>query len=332
MSRNDLGEIIVTYSDGSWRYFAAMDSILLVDAYHELLEKEGKRKAIVPEVISEIETPDNSDVKDEIKDQDIKTANETKGELDNESQLAGENRLIKLTERRLTLTERIRRVESGYIQLTEKEMRKVREELMEVDAEITAWNQLPQEESEFPELNYVLEDNRQHKFEPDETRSEDPCYIAVVVDTLINQTKTRTEPQYFFEVVNESEKMLEVSASIVRLNESYVLHLYFEFYSLNADTIGPLYNGAQLGVLFVDGNNLLLKNATVETGRKQAIGQSYLYTGRYILDKDAIKALTKNYIDAIRVDWASGEATYNLYQIDLLQDQLKCLLNYTTDQ
>lgn len=62
MSRNDRGEVIVTYRDGSWRYMMPSDSIILRDAYNHFKMREAQSNKLVEPLNEESTTPTEDSV------------------------------------------------------------------------------------------------------------------------------------------------------------------------------------------------------------------------------------------------------------------------------
>ena len=343
ISRNDKGEVVVTYKDGSWRYFMASDSILLVEEYQTFVREERQPASQeVKEPVQEEEivpSPENSvqDPIPEATDNESTTIEDLPNEtiVFDESQFTeNEQKILDLTERRLTLTERLRRVESGYIQLTEKEIRKVRTELAEINNELNVLSgtqQAGQESIGIPSYGYNRDD---YIFKlNDREQIETNCNVAVERDEFTKRKVAKVAREFFYQYTPDEMRIhlkdghfLEAYSSLTQTNGNTILTINTVINSRSPQSgYGILDKGARIKIKFLNGDVISLFNSIRDEGRRDMVQHKYYYTGRYVIDKDAMKALSRNDIDTIRITWSTGYEDYEIYQVNLLKKQLACL-------
>ena len=333
ISRNANEDVVVTYKDGSWRYFIASDSVLLFEEYQNFMFRE--KQAAMPVIVKEesiFTTPQKVLEESTIANKVTESAQEP-DMLAPEVQEQNELQKLELKERRLTLTERIRRVESGYIQLTEKDLKKIRDELDEINATLASLepsiNEL--EEGQLIDLGYRRSD---FAFDVNvKTDLKDQCNVIKKYDEFTARNLAQVEPQFFFHYTPEemrshlkSGHYLEANVSVKQSNGITNLLISFVVNSRNAKRdFGILEEKAQLRVKFINGQTLILFNTIRDVGRLIPDKNQFVYTGRYVLDANAIKNFEKDGIDTIRVSWSVGYEDYNIYFVDVIKEQLACL-------
>ena len=332
ISRNNEGEVIVTYKDGSWRYFMGSDSILLVNEFRAFVNEERQPMLTEPPNMDQNE---NEEVFADTMEWDEDLLSETIAE---ERIVFTENeaKILALTERRLTLTERLRRVESGYLQLSEKELKKVREELISVNYELLGLNEEQKElttESEPSASVSELYDRNKYMFKIGEKENHAECHVIIERDNFTNKKLARLERAYLFQYTPEEMRphlkgghYLDAYSSMSRTNGSTILNIQVDIFSRGAKSgYGSLDKGSRMKIKFISGDVLSLFNTRADLGKKDVLENEYSYTGRYNLDKDAMKLLMKHDIDSIRITWSAGYEDYDVYHVDLIKKQLICL-------
>ncbi len=88
---------------------------------------------------------------------------------------------------------------------------------------------------------------------------------------------------------------------------------------------GYLERHSRLFITFMNGDELVLLNNLLNLGsfdRKKGV---VLFRGQYSLNVYSQNKIKKNPIDKIRIEWAKGYEDYDVYHVDLLQKQFKCL-------
>ena len=88
---------------------------------------------------------------------------------------------------------------------------------------------------------------------------------------------------------------------------------------------GYLERHSRLFITFMNGEELVLLNNLLNLGTINKKKGTVLFRGQYALNVYAQNKIKKNPIDKIRIEWAKGYEDYQIYHIDLLQKQFKCL-------
>ncbi len=324
VSRNDRGEVIVTYSDGSWRYFTQSDSILLVEELEAFVKAERQPDV---KVESQSNPTDNESIKQA---SDIQTDDISAKQIKE-----NEEKILRLTERRLTLTERLRRVNSGYLQLSEKEIRKVNEELRLLNAELNELSGQPELiDDQPPIVSTPKKYNRNdYVFSPSTKSTKSECDVMVELDQLTGEKIFSIGEKFFFRYTPEElveylngEPFIEAFIELVRSEQLTTILIHVNINSRKTlGEYGGLGQNSQLKVVLLNGDIVSLYNATADSGRQMESGNKFEFTGKYALEEDAVKKLSKHEIDKINIEWLAGNEEYEVYQVDLLKIQLKCL-------
>jgi hypothetical protein len=84
---------------------------------------------------------------------------------------------------------------------------------------------------------------------------------------------------------------------------------------------GILPQNAQVILKFIDGSTYSIYNQQSDNGRSDAEGQSFLFEGRFLLDRDVQKKIKGQELDKMRIHWANGYDDYEVYDIRLLMRQ-----------
>ena len=330
ISRNDDGEMIITFKDGSWRYFTSTDSILMQSEYADFkkaeshIEIDGESGNEAHETqIDKFTEAEKIEIQNPVDDEEI--LGEDKLEVD---LTADEMEILELTERRLTLTERLRRVESGYINLSEKDIKKVKEELIEINSKLNAFSGI--EDSQKKVNSY---DRNNYVFTPADKKFDD-CDISIEQDQFTNKKIAAARRGYFFQYTPEELRShlkgghyLDAYASVAHVGGNTILSLFTEIFSKGKQSgYGVLAKGASIRIKLTNGEVITLYNAKHDAGRRNIAEHKYYYTGRYTIDKDSIKRLRKHDIDTIRINWSVGYEDYEVFHVSVIRDQLNCLL------
>lgn len=335
ISRNASGEVVVTYKDGSWRYFMASDSLMLMQEYYAFKESERPKVHEQVEVVDPVKTAKelpqhvDQDEKQEVESiEDVKV-------VEDAAISEGEGKLLELMERRLTLTERLRRVESGYIDLSDKEIGKVREELAGLNLEIDQLTAIPSDniEPQTSKKGYRREEFRFNTKEQNVVKSD--CKVVREHDEFSNIDIQRVGPEdFFYHTPKEMQDILKGHHYMDVLTSVQMARgiptLLFDFiFNVNAKKLKDISfdKNALVKIKFVNGEVLILRNLVDENSRYYADLNTRRIVGRYLLDSRALKSLKKYEIDTIRVTWSYGVEDYTIYNVDLIKNQLNCLFD-----
>ena len=100
-------------------------------------------------------------------------------------------------------------------------------------------------------------------------------------------------------------------------------------FSINSSTAkkdyGQLNANAACVVYFLSGETITLKNTKADSGRRDSSSGSTIYEGIYILDSRQVKMLESNLTSKIRVVWSTGYEDYEVQDLALIANQIKCL-------
>lgn len=321
------------------------DTVLLKSEYERFRIDELRATDVENEIAVPVETSDEIEPENTVSAEVPENATVIPS---NEIEIDEEHNA--LIERRLTLSERLRRVEAGYIKLKDKELRKLQEELAEVDAQLQAKTNTQ------PPSGDVIEEEvvRVIDSEPIPSKSEDgykqdqyrfemvdrnypstPCAVEKERDAFNNKLRAYVAPTYFFHFTPEQMRIqlkgkhyMDAHASIAKINDQLVLRMMYEIRTANRrSSYGKLEAGSRISFKLSNGEQVPLYHVGDEAGSYDEVNNIYRYEGRYLIDKDAEKQLSKHYVDGARVFWSVGFEDYTIYQVDCLQNQLKCLLN-----
>lgn len=107
---------------------------------------------------------------------------------------------------------------------------------------------------------------------------------------------------------------------------TYYLSLTF---SINSSTArkdyGQLGSNSACVVYLLSGETITLKNTKADSGRRDSSTGLTFYEGIYILDNRQVKMLSSNLISKIRVVWSTGYEDYEVQDLALIGNQIKCL-------
>ncbi|HHB78450.1 MAG TPA: hypothetical protein ENK85_04375 [Saprospiraceae bacterium] len=173
-----------------------------------------------------------------------------------------------------------------------------------------------------------LEDNRM--FNPPDF----PCKKAFDgTDPVLNKHRIEYEEQLFFSHQPDLVPLIDgqpylLCSSYFTLVEGgqYFLNLNIKIHSKNPrQSFGYLERGSRLIITFLDGEELTLQNNVLHLGVINRKKGTVLYRGQYSLNIYAQNKIKKQPIDKVRIEWSKGYDDYDIFYVDLLQNQLKCL-------
>ncbi len=116
------------------------------------------------------------------------------------------------------------------------------------------------------------------------------------------------------------EAYLAVSGSIT------FLHLVFTINDPSAwRSFGGFDQTSRTSLKLVDETTFPLVNIHPDEGQTDESGQVTTYHAQFPLDNGLLKHLQTAEVDKIRFGWKKGYEDYDVYNVDLLRRQLKCL-------
>ncbi|MEN9612444.1 MAG: hypothetical protein RLZZ628_3258 [Bacteroidota bacterium] len=136
---------------------------------------------------------------------------------------------------------------------------------------------------------------------------------------------THTEDFMRATMGNKDYITCEVQVSQVQGGFTY-LNLIFKIASRDAQrTFGLLDKGSPISFKYINGKNSTFSNTKTDIGVIDPSGQFTVYKATCELAGSASKVLKENELDVIRVAWSAGFEDYEIVNMDVIQDLLKCL-------
>ncbi len=137
---------------------------------------------------------------------------------------------------------------------------------------------------------------------------------------LFTYTQDKLKP-YFKE-----DDFMHCNSLLTKVGGNYYLTLKIRMKSKSANrNYGQLSANAEMKVEFIDGTQIIGTNILQDNGSIEAYSGHTLYTGVYVISKDDLNDLGDNLIDNIGIFWSTGYEQYDIYNIDFLIHQVKCL-------
>ncbi len=130
----------------------------------------------------------------------------------------------------------------------------------------------------------------------------------------------------FMKSVLAGKPHITCDAQISATGTMVLLNLHFTILEQNArKTFGGFNKGSQAILKLIDGTAFTLSNLRQDGGETDDSGKVTTFFAQFALDKTLMKKLKQIEVDKIRVAWNRGFEDYEIYNVDLLQRQLKCL-------
>ena len=105
-----------------------------------------------------------------------------------------------------------------------------------------------------------------------------------------------------------------------------LLNLHYSISTRDAlRTFGGLSQGSLLTLKFINGGKVKLVNTKDVTGQFDPLTERHTFVAQYIVNSGQEKLLRKSEVDKVRVIWKTGFEDYEVYDVDFLKNQLKCL-------
>ncbi len=136
---------------------------------------------------------------------------------------------------------------------------------------------------------------------------------------------THTEDFMRATMGNKDYITCEVQVSQIQGGFTY-LNLIFKIASRDAQrTFGLLDKGSPISFKFINGKTSTFSNTKTDIGVLDPSGQFTVYKATCELIGTASKVLKDNELDVIRVAWSAGFEDYEIVNMDVIQDLLRCL-------
>lgn len=97
--------------------------------------------------------------------------------------------------------------------------------------------------------------------------------------------------------------------------------------SHSQNNFGALEEGSMLRFKLMNDEYISLFNLKTSMGHIDPYTGYTIFSGQYALGKQEINKLSKLELDKMRVMWSTGFEDYDVYHVDFLIDQLKCLIS-----
>ncbi|MFZ1705101.1 MAG: hypothetical protein WAT79_12200 [Saprospiraceae bacterium] len=157
------------------------------------------------------------------------------------------------------------------------------------------------------------------------------CFVKKMVED--NVTIEFLQFQSIFQFTPErlkvhlkNENLLEGKVRLRTTESNLFMDLQLEIRSKDAaKSYGFIPEGNLLRLEFVNGIRLNLKAKEQVLGRIEEYSGRVLFQASFLLDKEMTNQLEKLPIDYIGVMWSSGFEKYEVYEVDVLMNQIKCV-------
>ncbi len=152
-------------------------------------------------------------------------------------------------------------------------------------------------------------------------------------DESLETNRRETEPSEFFSYTHpkikphlKSENFLVCKANMSKVGKDYFLKMYFDLASKDASrNYGQIERNSIIRIQMIDGKKYYLTNNYPDPGRIEKYTGHTLYKAVMKLGKDDLKVFSKKEVDHVGIIWTTGYEQYDVYEVDFLINQIKCL-------
>lgn len=153
------------------------------------------------------------------------------------------------------------------------------------------------------------------------------------IDQVTKKTKREVERQFLFgyshpklKIHFKDKHFLSCDVKIIKHSKNNYLWLYITIASKDAQrTYGRIEQKSTLKFELLNGEILYLQSAQNANGVLEAYTGNTNYEVVLPLDKSQAKQLMKSEVDRVGIMWTSGYEQYEIYNIDLIMNQLNCV-------
>ena len=161
------------------------------------------------------------------------------------------------------------------------------------------------------------------------------CQLAFDdVDEFTGKKRKDAEKQLFFTYTPERFEpyfkgrnyitcygyLSQVSGGLMTLNMEFVIAT-----EQAAREFGVLERGSQLIIRGLDEKRMVLQNKKTASGTPNSLNKTTTYRAQYVISGKQEKTLKKMEVDKLRVIWGTGYEDYEVYEVDFLINQFKCI-------
>ena len=117
------------------------------------------------------------------------------------------------------------------------------------------------------------------------------------------------------------------AAQLSSLSGGYVfLTLKITVQTANASqSFGMIEKGSTITFKLINESSVKLINSRTDVGKIDATANTTTYTVTYPIPSSDIRTLRDNEIDKMRIVWGSGYEDYDIYNVDVVMRQIKCI-------
>jgi hypothetical protein len=153
------------------------------------------------------------------------------------------------------------------------------------------------------------------------------------IDEVTKRPRREVEKQFFFGYTHPKLKsyfkdkhFLSAEAKVIKHSKNSYLWLYITIASKDASrTYGRVEQKSTLKFELLNGEILYLQSAQNAIGKLEAFTGNTKYEIILPLDKSQTRLLTKSEVDRVGIMWTSGYEQYEVYNVDLIMNQLHCV-------
>lgn len=323
---NDKGEKIVVFDDGTWRPYVDKDSVLLQnDSSDDFFIKDDSD-------ISVFELPPDSVNSSGIKVTKKRKSAEYK-KLEEELSIL-ENKLYKFS-RDPSIPESDLTIIRDDIQVVKERLKLLNEQKALVD------NKIPLVAKAEKDVNTTVAVPNSISFNPPRDFISNPpitsCDFALkTIDGFDKRRRVDMNKEILFSYTDPKVKPLlkgeEFLTCQVNLNEVSpykFINLDLTFSTLTAKReYGRLAEGTAISFLLVNGQTVTLKNNTEDPGTINSKKGTTEYKALLSMSSAAEKAFIRSPIDKVRIIWSTGFEDYEVFNVDVLMNQINCLNSF----
>jgi len=313
---NSAGEKIIKFEDGTWRPYQASDSLLLKKSVDSFFETDDSG-------IDVLEYPKQSQPAKVSKRFKKRTQPNPKDSLVNQLSVL-QNKYDKFS--------RDPSIPPSDLKLIEIEIETLQNRLSQLELQQESTNSSTETITENLGTNKLFQ--KQEDFIKSPPLNE--CsFNYTLTDKVDGKRRSEVSPQFWFSYTNPnlynlfSERdFLTARVSISEISPYKFLNLEVNFATATAKReYGYLAGGANLTIIFTNGDFISLKNEVTSEGTLDQKTNTTSYKGIFSLSTRDERKLAANPIDKIRLVWSTGFEDYEIYHVDVLMNQLKCLYN-----
>ena len=154
-------------------------------------------------------------------------------------------------------------------------------------------------------------------------------------DKQINKTRKETSTGKWFSYTHpklmsyfKENDFLKVESSVLKVDNKTFLNLKLTLSTKDAKrSYGLIEENAMMRIQLINGDKVYLNNQIRSEGSLEAYTGNTIYHALYMIKKDDLKELEKTEVDKVGLMWSSGFEEYDVYEVDFILNQIKCLKN-----